>query len=333
MEQPQIKNDIKLFLEGKLNNAREIKLLEWVKQSPGNKQYFYKIQQSLDEELRTGTDASTRMHWEKLLCRAAPQKEAKNTVDLTLKKYHLYTAPVAAAFLVGFVLAALFTWYLAKPGTTPVTQQKVSTPYGARTQFTLPDSSIVWLNSGSELIFPSKFQDKRPVKLVGEAFFKVKKSGIPFIVYTEYGNVEVKGTSFDVKAYRDDSFETTLVAGKVNVFAGEREGATLCPGSQAVLSEKGLQVKTVDTELFTSWKEGKLIFSKEYLPQLAQKLERWYNVKIEMDNDPRLNNICYSGTIEMETFCEVLNLLRVTAPVDYTWNDKTRVIKLFYKKK
>ena len=333
MEQSQIKNNIKLFLEGNLPYADEIKLLDWIKQSPENKQYFYYLQQNLTRELLEETDDTTRLHWEKLLGRIDSISKKENLLSYSFRKYYRYTVPVAAAFLIGFFVAALFTWNNIKPVKTIITEQKISTPYGARTQFVLPDSSIVWLNSGSELIFPSQFKDMRPVKLAGEAFFEVKKSGIPFVVSTEYGEVEVKGTSFDVKAYSNDIFETTLVTGKVNVLTKDGENTTLRPGSQATLSEKGLQVKPVETELFTSWKEGKLIFRKEYLPELVKRLERWYNVKIEMENDPRLNSIHYTGTIEMETFSEVLNLLSVTAPVDYTWNEKTRVIKLYYKKK
>jgi ferric-dicitrate binding protein FerR (iron transport regulator) len=84
--------------------------------------------------------------------------------------------------------------------------------------------------------------------------------------------------------------------------------------------------------MHTSWTKGQLIFRKEHLPKMAHRLERWYNVKIELDNDTRLEDIHYTATIEMESFSEVLNLLKVTAPVDYTWDEKTRVIKLFYQK-
>lgn len=108
--------------------------------------------------------------------------------------------------------------------------------------------------------------------------------------------------------------------------------ATLEPGYQAVFSGDNVSVEKVETVLYTSWIEGKLIFREEYLPELVKKLERFYNVKIDLDDDPRLKRIHYSGTIEMETFSEVLNLLSVTAPIAYTWNEKTRVIKLFYKK-
>jgi hypothetical protein len=64
---------------------------------------------------------------------------------------------------------------------------------------------------------------------------------------------------------------------------------------------------------------------------VAKRLERWYNVNIELTDDKRLSEIWYSGTIEMESFSEVLELLKITAPIDYTYNQKTRTINIFYK--
>jgi ferric-dicitrate binding protein FerR (iron transport regulator) len=92
-------------------------------------------------------------------------------------------------------------------------------------------------------------------------------------------------------------------------------------------------VSEVQTDLFTSWKEGKLIFRDEELPLVAKRLERWYNVKIELEEDSRLASLRYNGTLEMESFSEVLQLLKVTAPIDYSYNEKTRTIKITYKQR
>jgi ferric-dicitrate binding protein FerR (iron transport regulator) len=330
MEYSQYKNQIKQFLEGKLSKTEESKLLEWIKHSPENKKYFYYLQLSLGEEVKTRHDKTVTLRWQQLLERIDSGRRVENPIIKTAHKSYRLAAPVAAAFFIGFILAALIVWNIDRPEKLAAVQQKISAPYGARTQFMLPDSSLVWLNSGSEILFPSYFDGERPVQLKGEAFFKVKKGEIPFVVSTVYGNVVVKGTSFNVKAYRDDSFETTLVEGKVNVLTEKGDEVTLRPGYQAVSAKTGLKVDKVETDLYTSWTEGQLIFRKEYLPNMARRLERWYNVKIELDNDKRLENIHYTCTIEMESFSEVLNLLKVTAPVEYTWDEKTRVIKLFY---
>jgi transmembrane sensor len=87
----------------------------------------------------------------------------------------------------------------------------------------------------------------------------------------------------------------------------------------------------VETYLYTSWREGKIIFRQEYLPEVVNSLEYWYNVKIELDDDPRLRKIHYTGTIEMESFSEILELLQITAPITYTYDDKKRIIKIKYR--
>jgi transmembrane sensor len=332
MEYSQYKNQIKQFLEGKLSKTEESKLLEWIKNSPENKKYFYYLQLSLGEEVKTRHDKTVTLRWQQLLERIDSGRSAENPITKTIHKYYRIAAPLAAAFFIGFVLAALIVWNISRPEKQTAVQQKISTPNGARTQFMLPDSSIIWLNSGSELLFPSNFDGERSVQLTGEAYFEVKKGETPFLVSTVYGDVEVKGTSFNVKAYRDDSFETTLVEGKVNVLAENGDEVTLRPGYQAVYTQNRFQVDNVETDIHTSWTEGQLIFRKEYLPKMAHRLERWYNVKIELDNDKRLENIHYTATIEMESFSEVLNLLKITACVNYTWDSKTRVIKIFYEK-
>jgi ferric-dicitrate binding protein FerR (iron transport regulator) len=329
MEHSQIKNYTQLFLEGKLSVAEESELLAWIKQSPENRDVFLKYQQSFGEGLKNKPNRETTEVWEKLQL-LLPATTV--TPVRFIRNWYQAAAAIAAAFVIGFVVSLLVTRGLSVHPFQPVVQQKIIAPFGARTNFVLPDSSIVWLNSGSELEFPSQFGKNRPVSLSGEAYFEVEKGKKPFIVSTIYGAVEVKGTSFNVKAWKNEGLETTLVSGSVNVFAQNGKGITLHPGHQAILTQKGFEVAEVETGLYTSWKDGKLIFRKEYLPEIAKRLERWYNVKIELDNDPRLKEIHYTGTLEMESFSEVLNLLGKTAPVDYTWDEKNRIIKIFYQK-
>lgn len=327
----QIKNHIKQFLKGNLSKEDEIKLLSWIKGSPVNKKHFLEIQHSLRQEMLSRPDSNTEKSWQLLLKKIEPELIQK-TIKPVFRKYLQLAASLAAAALIGFFAATfLNTGKTGYEEQIPVLQ-KISTPFGARTQFILPDSSVVWLNSGSEIEFPSHFGDVRNVVLSGEAFFEVTKNDAPFVVSSVFGDVEVKGTSFNVRAYQDDHFETTLVEGKVEVTAENGEKVMLIPGFQAVYKNNQLTDTKVDTELFTSWTNGKLIFNKEYLPRMAKRLEQWYNVKIVLDNDKRLESLFYTATIEMESFSEVLNLLKVTAPVNYSWDDKTRIIRLYYEK-
>jgi ferric-dicitrate binding protein FerR (iron transport regulator) len=240
-----------------------------------------------------------------------------------------WTLRVAAVLVVALLVSNFLFFQRSVNIQTSQTLQTISTPYGAKTNFTLPDGSLVWLNSGSTLSYPSQFSKNRMVKLLGEAYFEVEKNNKPFIVSTDYGDVKVKGTSFNVKAFADDqAFETTLEEGVVtfkNINAPNE--VTLKPGEQVEKTETGFLIKKVETKYFTSWKEGKLMFNKEPFPGFIKKLERWYNVKIEYNN-PKMDELWYTGTIEMESISEVMELIREAAPVSYSFNNKTRVFTI-----
>jgi ferric-dicitrate binding protein FerR (iron transport regulator) len=206
--------------------------------------------------------------------------------------------------------------------------ETVTTPYGARTNFKLPDGSEVWLNSGTTISFPRQYGETRNVELSGQAYFYVVKDGKPFVVKTGFGSIEVMGTSFDAKAYANDNFETTLVEGSVKIVDGNNRTATLKPGQQATITPDGeFSLLNVNTGNITSWREGKLVFIKTPFVEVAKDLERWYNVKIELQGE-RLKKIGYTGTIELETFGEVLELINVTTPIKYSFNKNTRILKI-----
>lgn len=240
---------------------------------------------------------------------------------------------IASILIIGLLITSVFFANKSTPKEFTSQLQNIIAPYGAKTSFKLPDGSIVWLNSGSSVSYKSNFENGRIVNLRGEAFFDVVKNATPFRVMTQFGDVEAKGTSFNVNAYADENFQTTLLTGVVVVTDRLTGGSvSLQPGQQALNVGKELKVNDVETDMFSSWKDGKLIFRNEYLPMVTKRLERWYNVKIDLAKDKRLSDISYTGVLEMESFSEVLQLLKVTAPIDYRYDEQTRTIKIIYKK-
>ena len=98
-------------------------------------------------------------------------------------------------------------------------------PYGKRSEVQLSDGTLVWLNSGSRLVYPAVFaDDKREVYLEGEAIFEVTHDRQrPFKVLSEGQEIEVLGTVFNVSSYLDEeSINTVLKSGSVRISYGER---------------------------------------------------------------------------------------------------------------
>ena len=248
-----------------------------------------------------------------------------------VRRFRLYQnlLKIAAIFIIGLIASTVILYNQPEKQLYTSVIETVTTPYGARTNFKLPDGSEVWLNSGSTISYPKQYGDLRRVELTGQAYFEVVKDGKPFVVETGYGKVEVMGTSFDVKVYpEEESFETTLVEGSVKVKNRFNQVATLKPGQQSVITlANEFSMSEVNTDLITSWREGKLIFEKEPFANVARELERWYNVKIELQGE-KLKKLGYTGTIEMETFGEVLELINTTTPIKYKFDKKMRVLKI-----
>ncbi|WP_319591951.1 FecR domain-containing protein [uncultured Draconibacterium sp.] len=325
MDQSSLSKYINYFLKGILSKEKEKELLDWVKQSDENRQLFLAEQKSQYLKLPTKQDPELTKRWKQL-----KQRISTSDTGLTGRKLYLRIASIAAAVLFGAIISTAILYNSARLN-LKLTEQIVSVPFGAKSNVSLPDGTVVWLNSGSTLSYPPEFGKTRLINLEGEAFFDVQKGTKPFIVSTSFGEVEAKGTSFNVLAFNNESLYATLTEGVIAVRLNDDENEVLLePGQQAFIDNGELKIQKVDTTLFTSWKDGKLIFQKEYLPSLAKRLSRWYNVDIELDDDQRLEELWFTGELEMESFTEVLELLSATSPIEYNYNKNTRTIKIKY---
>lgn len=171
-------------------------------------------------------------------------------------------------------------------------------PRGKKSQVKLPDGTQVWLNAESRLKFPVSFSGiTREVTVDGEAYFDVEKNeNKPFIVHSGRLQVEVLGTSFNIKAY-DRTVYTTLEKGKVRV-KDPNTSIVLVPGEQArVNTETGASRKApVFTRLFTGWKDGELYLEDQSLADIAVMLSRSYDYEFEFE-DSSLKDIRFTVDI------------------------------------
>ena len=228
---------------------------------------------------------------------------------------------------------------------------------GTKTKIILPDGSQVWLNSDSKLSYGARFNDTiREVSLEGEAYFDViKDKKRPFVVMTNALNIRVLGTAFNIKSYAQDAtIETTLIRGMIEV-RKNNEPATkkivLTPNEKLVYNKleallvrpnneqntiakklESLSITTLSknipdsSRVETAWIYGRLVFDGDSFETLAEKMERWYNIKITIQNQSISNNR-FSGVFEKENVEEAFKALQLITMFKYDIHDNEVLIK------
>jgi ferric-dicitrate binding protein FerR (iron transport regulator) len=272
----------------------------------------------------------------------------KERLIITLKPVYKYAAIIIVTmgltwFAKDFFFTKNFNYDTGKDAVSEITVS-----YGSKSKVILPDGSVVKLNSGSTLRYPSHFdRSSRNVYIEGEAFFDVKKDAQhPFFVKTKEITIKVLGTKFNVKSYADEkTIQTTLVTGSIEIYSNKSEITektrllVLQPNQQATFEKTTEEISVtrqkensdkispipskqlrllseVDVNPIIAWKDNRLTFRDERFIDLSKKLERWYDVEIEIKNDD-LTNVLFSGVFVKETIEQALNALKLTTPFTY----------------
>lgn len=217
--------------------------------------------------------------------------------------------------------------YTAAEAQDKLVYNTLNIPHGRQFDLVLSDGTKVKLNSGSSIKYPVRFlkgQDRK-VFLKGEAFFDVTTDKAhPFIVNADEMNIRVLGTQFNLSFYaEDEDISTVLVEGAVVLY---KEGADintnsssqLVPGQKAEWNKinNTMTIKEVDTNIYTAWKDGYLLFKASPFHSIRSKLERHFNITIE-DRSGRLENQIYTATFRNETIEEILKAFQEDTPFEF----------------
>ncbi len=239
---------------------------------------------------------------------------------------------MAAGFAV-LLLAVMpvFLFIAEEPGSESTVFRTSSNPAGQFSEITLTDGTVVWLSASSTLEYPDRFENEyREAILRGEAFFDVAHNPFqPFIVNSGDLQTRVLGTSFNIRAFLDDEdIKITVLTGQVTVNktgAFTNNGsihndhiAMLDPDQQLVFNNASKQgfIQTVNSDLYTSWKNGLLSFEKHTFEEIAQRLERWYGVEIFFE-DSELKQSYLRITFENSSLEHALRMLQVIKDFDF----------------
>ncbi|MCL3781019.1 FecR family protein [Prolixibacteraceae bacterium JC049] len=248
---------------------------------------------------------------------ASQQSTTRNRV------LHFYYR-IAAVLLLPLMIYTLWPKEQTQEQFAAAAPVEITSPKGVKTKFYLPDGTSGWLNAESKIVFHQNDPNKRLVNLTGEAFFDVAKNKErPFILHLSHFNIKVLGTRFDASNYPYNEREfVVLEEGAVQVLTkSNKEVSELKPSQRFTYlkSSNKYHIEEVKVENYTAWMNGVLTFNHDPLADMAQKLEAYYNIDVEI-HAKGLNDVLFFGTLKNESLENVLHFLEITAPI------KTKII-------
>lgn len=314
-------------LKNEANDEQLLQIKDWLELSPENPAILSEIVStwSLTRNKTQFYEPDNSINWDKLMKRIGHPQSRKIQLN-TIYRWIAAASIIVLVFLAGLGLGSGFI-----KQSSIVSNVKIIAPEGSKTQLVLPDSTHVWLNSGSVLQYPSNFSaQNRQLTMKGECFFDVTKDPEhPFMINGSKLSVKVYGTQFNVNEDRfTKGTDITLITGKVEVYKLDNQFLSkLNPGEQLVFNDGQSRVqKTQNPEALTSWINNMLIFNNQPFEEVIHYLEKWYGVTITLDKT--LNyNYNYTFKVKTESLREVLDLISFITPIEYRIEGEKVAIK------
>lgn len=258
------------------------------------------------------------------------QKQIKTQHSIPFRRIVTELAKIAAVALI--IIGGKFLSDRAKQPDVPRLYQTLYVPSGQRAELILPDSTKVWLNAHSRLVYPVSFQkDCREIELDGEAYFDVRRNeSSPFIVKTRGMDIKVLGTEFNVSAYSEiPEFEIALLKGRVELESTDLSRTyQMQPGEQISYKEGRYITSRIKDMDYFRWKEGLLCFNNQQIKEIIEKLCLNYDIRIEVSNQSFLNER-YSGKFRVKDGVEqVLKVLQLEHKFTYTKDNELNLITI-----
>jgi len=345
------------FLQNSITENEAKLLKHWIEESEENRKTFnsFRMIWSTSELVKDDSKATLNREKTKLKNILLFKNTSQNVNKTKNAGSPFYYLKYAAIALLSFSLSWIAYSYLSKQGQINRSYSEIIVPLGSKTHIVLPDGTDVWLNAGSSIKYPAQFtSSERRVELSGEGYFNVTKElQRKFVVATSNIGITVLGTTFNVKAYPEESIiETTLIEGKIELYDNHilKKGKPLImkPGQKVsyVKNVKELQksnrlgkpvspshkffVKNnINTDVYTSWKTGQLIIEDKPLGDIAIILERKFDVKFLFAAE-NLKHYKFSGVLKDETLQQILYVLEFTSPIKYSIHGKNIIINSSY---
>ena len=296
----------------------------WISADRANADWLFGMERvwSLKDELRYSDRKEIEAAYSRFVQTITQTKQQQAIKRPLYRNWISYAAAVAILCLIAANIYQAFR----NKSPDEIAANTIEVPVGQRVSLTLADGSKVWLNSGSILSYPTKFDQKnRTVRLDGEGFFEVAADKeYPFVVKTSKLDVKVLGTKFNVQAYPDENIEVSLLEGQLHVQA-DMQSALMEPNELVTWTkESGLiHHKNKEIQHNMQWTSGELIFVDEPLSEIAKVLKRRFGVTIIFDTSELADEPFTCRTHPEPTLEQVLNLLKSTKKLNYTIHEQT----------
>jgi len=315
MSKRYISDIIRRFVNRRYSDKTEEKVQRWM----------------IEDEYRAEKEEEMQNYWKSLDLKA--DKSVYKSLDEMNRKLNMetkkertigkYFLKVAAVLIPLFLVAGMVSYFISSQDDMVT----IHVADGENRKLSLPDNSVVWVNSGSTIKYNKEFaKESRKVYLIGEAFFSVTKDPVRhFIVETGDITVQVLGTEFNMSAYPDDNSITTGVSeGRVQVTVEDKKKVVLTRSLRMIYDKNNAEYKvdTVSINLISPWKEGKLIFEKKTLNEIFNTLERTYAVKVDNKfvDDKKQYTVKFMNNESIE---EIISLLGEMTGFSHTTGGKT----------
>lgn len=304
------------FFEGHASVEEMQKIKEWTELSDENRASLYRERKLFDTMHVLASRQSDTIK------RIEPRKKSQQGF---FREFMKIAAVIAVTACVTAAFFSIGNDYIN------VAMQTVIVPPGQRANVILPDGTDVWLNAGTTMRYPASFtKSKREIMLDGEAYFDVTRNEKhPFVVHTHAMDVEVLGTKFNVEAYsKDDSFETSLMEGKVKVCSpsDETQFVVLSPNQKTTLKNGNLVVSAIGDFNAYRWKEGLYCFRNKALGDIMQDLEKYFDLDINIQKQ-EIAGVVLTGKFRIsEGLDYILRVLQADVSFTYQRDAKQNMI-------
>lgn len=318
----------KILLEEPLTVSEKEMLLSWEKDTKNNPLVLKQIKDYWEHQKSTNTKEKDRV-WQDIEEKTQMPKKSQGTF-ISFKKLFRVAA---------ILLVVLSIWSIINYQTSLRENQVEKTlsssliikenGRGEKRTIKLPDGSVIKLNSESKLIFPQTFgPSNRVVELEGEAFFDVAEDSLrPFIIRSGDIITTVKGTSFNISAYKiDKKIAVSVVTGRVEV-KSDKQVFDLIPGEKVEYKteEKEASKSSFDTKEI-AWREGILVFNGDNMEEIISKLERWYNVSITVQGERVFGIHDFKGEYKNKSLENILENVSFAGGFNYSIDEKNVIL-------